>query len=296
MKVHALAGVWLAAFSLLPAAAVAASAESGRVLFQANCAACHGVPPDHRARHGANNPDFITLAFNAVSGMGQFIGRFTRSEIEDIAAFIGDTSLSENVLTVARSGNGSGSVQSGGSDIRCGGLCAAAFPLGKVVTLAAVPALGSQFSGWLGACSGTATCQLTMSAARTTTAVFTRNGVTIDHTDLWWAGESENGWGMTLTQRAASGQIFSVIYGYDEVGNNTWYVMPGGTWNADYTRLAGGVYRPRGSTLFNYRPDAFVAGAVVGEATLVFSDGNALVLELRIGNARVTKRLVRQPF
>ena len=51
---------------------------------------------------------------------------------------------------------------------------------GQSVTLTAAAATGSTFSGWSGeGCSGTGTCVVTMSAARTVTANFTLNTYTL---------------------------------------------------------------------------------------------------------------------
>lgn len=50
--------------------------------------------------------------------------------------------------------------------------CTASYPSGTAVVLTAAPASGSSFSGWSGACSGLATCQLTVTAARAVTAGF----------------------------------------------------------------------------------------------------------------------------
>ncbi|HEY0796835.1 MAG TPA: hypothetical protein VGD64_13770, partial [Acidisarcina sp.] len=47
---------------------------------------------------------------------------------------------------------------------------------GTPVTLSATAATGSTFAGWSGACTGTASCQVTMSAAKSVTATFTANG------------------------------------------------------------------------------------------------------------------------
>ena len=77
-------------------------------------------------------------------------------------------------LTVAKAGTGSGSVTSNPAGISCGVTCGADFTNGASVTLTAVAAAGSSFSGWTGACSGSAaTCTVTMSAARSVTATFT---------------------------------------------------------------------------------------------------------------------------
>ena len=47
------------------------------------------------------------------------------------------------------------------------------YSAGRVVSLTATPASGSQFGGWSGACSGTGACSVTMDAAKSVTATFT---------------------------------------------------------------------------------------------------------------------------
>jgi uncharacterized repeat protein (TIGR01451 family) len=74
---------------------------------------------------------------------------------------------------------GSGSVTSSPSGIACPTACAADFATGTVVALTATPASGSTFSGWSGACTGTTSCSVTLSADRTVTATFT--GSTAGH-------------------------------------------------------------------------------------------------------------------
>ena len=78
-------------------------------------------------------------------------------------------------LKVTKSGTGTGTVTSSPAGIACGSGsgCEAEFEAGKVVTLSGVSDSGSEFSGWSGAgCSGTASCVVTMSAAREVTAKF----------------------------------------------------------------------------------------------------------------------------
>jgi len=74
------------------------------------------------------------------------------------------------VLSVALTGSGTVTAMPAG--INCGTTCTAPYASESTVTLTAVPASGSQFSGWGGACSGTANCTVTMSAARAVTAGF----------------------------------------------------------------------------------------------------------------------------
>ena len=75
-------------------------------------------------------------------------------------------------LSVAKSGAGSGTVSSNIAGISCGAACAHSYGVGTSVTLTATPATGSSLSGWSGACSGTGTCTVSMTQARSVTATF----------------------------------------------------------------------------------------------------------------------------
>jgi hypothetical protein len=77
------------------------------------------------------------------------------------------------VLTVSRTGSGTGAVTSSPTAIRCGSLCSGQFPAGSRVTLTAFADTGSTFAGWSGGgCSGTGTCTVTLTADQTVTATF----------------------------------------------------------------------------------------------------------------------------
>jgi uncharacterized repeat protein (TIGR01451 family) len=78
------------------------------------------------------------------------------------------------MLTVARSGAGSGSVSSDVGGIDCGSTCSASYATGSQVTLTATPATGSAFAGWSGgSCQGSgSTCLVTVSSDTTVTATF----------------------------------------------------------------------------------------------------------------------------
>ena len=75
-------------------------------------------------------------------------------------------------LAVSKSGTGAGIVTSSAGGITCGTSCAADFDAGTSLTLTAVAAAGSTFTGWSGACSGTGPCLVTIDAAKTATAAF----------------------------------------------------------------------------------------------------------------------------
>ena len=85
-------------------------------------------------------------------------------------------------LTVSKAGTGSGTVTSLPAGVNCGTTCSYAFTYNSIVTLTATPKPMSIFSGWSGACSGKATCTVTMSTAKAVTATFTFRPVKGDYT------------------------------------------------------------------------------------------------------------------
>ncbi|KQU73470.1 hypothetical protein ASE08_13435 [Rhizobacter sp. Root16D2] len=132
--------------------------------------------------------------------------------------------LNTYTLTVVK--QGSGSVASTGGSIACGSTCSASFNAGTAVTLTATPASGYTFSNWTGACTGTSsTCQLTMNAAGSATAVFTAVptvALTVTTTGSGSVGASPagtacgtgcssfaSGTSVTLTATPASGYTFT---------------------------------------------------------------------------------------
>jgi len=70
--------------------------------------------------------------------------------------------------------SGSGMVTSTPSGISCGSTCSSSFDSGASVTLNETPASGWSFTSWSGACSGSGSCQVTMTAARSVSATFTQ--------------------------------------------------------------------------------------------------------------------------
>ncbi len=83
-------------------------------------------------------------------------------------------------LSVGKTGSGHGQVTSSPAGIACGATCSYSFAAGTLVTLTATPASDSTFTGWSGACTGTATtCEVPMTAAKSVTATFTASTYTL---------------------------------------------------------------------------------------------------------------------
>lgn len=118
-----------------------------------------------------NGSTFTGWSGAGCSGTGTCTVSMTQAR-SVIATFTGGTPATYS-LTVTKSGAGSGTVTSSPAGISCGATCSATFTTGTVVTLSATAATGYAFAGWSGeSCSGTGTCQVTMSAARSVTANF----------------------------------------------------------------------------------------------------------------------------
>ena len=116
----------------------------------------------------------------------------------------------------------------------------------------------------------------------------------LDYTDMWWAGASENGWGMSVMQH---GPIqFNVIFAYDNAGKSLWYVMPGGSFNAAGTVFTGPLYLPTSSPFSAYDKSKFVIGPPVGSATITYTSSTTATLSYTINGTSATKQIQRQIF
>jgi hypothetical protein len=81
--------------------------------------------------------------------------------------------LSRLPLTVEKTGAGVGTVTSLPGGINCGATCSHEYAEGKTVKLTATPNAKSEFVGWTGGgCSGTGSCEVTLSKATTVKAAF----------------------------------------------------------------------------------------------------------------------------
>jgi len=89
------------------------------------------------------------------------------------------------VVNVTLIGNGTGTVTSSPTGIRCGADCSESFPTGTRVTLTATSAAGSVFIGWGGACSATLICTLAVASAADVAATFTSLGAGSAGSNEW---------------------------------------------------------------------------------------------------------------
>lgn len=106
-----------------------------------------------------------TAAARVVAALGCIAacGRETPSTTPSIAP-------GQVVLTLSTQGEGA--IQGLASD--CRGSCTEKMAIGEHLLLRAVPDRGATFAGWIGACSGAITCDLTLESDLAVTAVFVR--------------------------------------------------------------------------------------------------------------------------
>ncbi|MDR2032676.1 MAG: InlB B-repeat-containing protein [Azoarcus sp.] len=156
------------------------------------------------------------------SGGKDYYGRFDLAYKDKLHEYLNPAAQSVR-LDVARVGSGTVS----GQGIDCGTDCSESYASGSKVTLTAAPASGYTFSGWSGACSGSAaTCTVTLTANASVTATFlqtqaVRRTLTVQRvgngtvsgqgiscgTDC--SEQYASGSKVTLTAAPASGYIFS---------------------------------------------------------------------------------------
>ena len=114
--------------------------------------------------------------------------------------------------------------------------------------------------------------------------IFGAGSAPIDVGDMWWGGNEQNGWGISVTQHA--GNLFSAWYTYGPDGRTTWYVLPNGSWNG--TTYSGPFYSTTGSAWLGvaYDPNQ-LAVTETGTMSLTFNGS---------GNALMTYAFTRGPF
>jgi DNA-binding beta-propeller fold protein YncE len=131
----------------------------------------NGNPGSITVIDGATNSFATIIDPNASSPDGVAVDSATSmvyvaNVFSDNVTVISETAVPSNfTLSVLSAGNGSGTVTSNPAGINCGTSCAASFSPRTTVSLAASPASGSQFSGWSTNCTGTGSCNVTLTTS-----------------------------------------------------------------------------------------------------------------------------------
>ena len=128
------------------------------------------------------NSDPLTFGFKAATDNNYLNGAIDEVQIYDRAlsaaevtgiynaSSLGLCTVPKNTLSVTVAGNGA--VSSSPLGISCGITCSAVFTSGAQVTLTAMPASDSFFTGWSGGCTGTGSCTIVVGISNSVTATF----------------------------------------------------------------------------------------------------------------------------
>lgn len=103
----------------------------------------------------------------------------TMDQTQNVSA---NFALMQMSLAVGKTGTGTGgTITSLPAGIDCGPTCSGIYDWSTQVTLTAIPATGSVFKGWIGACTGTTTtCTVTMNQSQSVTAAFAPMQMTLN--------------------------------------------------------------------------------------------------------------------
>jgi hypothetical protein len=296
---------WQLLFFTLCATSITSFAQTGnpalgRTLFESNCSGCHAGAPnfDARVNRAANNVGVLNSAINNVNAM-QFLTFLSAEDKANIVAYIANP-------------NGSGPTQQAqtitfpilnsfvwnSAGLTLNATASSALPVSYAVQFGSCTITNNQLTAF-----GTGSC--TIAASQAGNASFSAapqvtRTVTIgvgDFSDMWWAGSTQNGWGMSVQQHGTT--QFNAIYVYDTEGKARWFVMPGGTWNSNFTTYSGLVYQPTSAPFNAYDKTQFRVPPAAGTVTLSYQANGTMNLTHNINGisgANAAKTMERQPF
>ncbi len=146
------------------------------------------------------------------------------------------------LLTVSKSGTGSGNVSADtGTILWSGATGTATFSLNTSVTLTAIAGSSCTFTGWSGACTGTGACTVTMNAAKSVTAMFDYTGTVTVHPVVIGHGTMDPGTDQQLVIGSRLNRVTFTIK--PDVG---YYVASVTGCNGQ----GGGIFKPGAQTKF----------------------------------------------
>lgn len=118
----------------------------------------------------------------------------------------------------------------------------------------------------------------------------------INYQDIWWAGDSESGWGVNIAQQ--NNTMFATWFIYGANSQPLWVVATAVRSGASGNMFTGNLLQTTG-TPFNVTPFVKLQASnvtQVGTATFVFSNARTGTLTYTVNGAQVVKEITRQPL
>jgi len=304
----------LGACTIALAAPLGAWAQSGnsvlgQVLYNNNCAVCHGTAPNivGGARLGANDPTRIANAIKGVVPQMAIYSFLTPTNIADIAAYIGvvlgvsppptpdtqaptvptgltATVVSSSVINLAWAPSTDNVGVTGYTYFANFTTLGTVSSAGTSVTGLAA---STTYSFTVAACDAAGNCSTQSAPVSATT--FAAAQPTIDYTGAWYHA-SESGWGLSVIRGPLSGLYGIIMYHYNQSANPTWYFMAGGSFNGNTYSAPITMYSgPFFGGPFN---SAQVTAPVVGSATINFTSATTATLSYTISGTTVSNKSI----
>ncbi len=281
----------------------------GQVLFNNNCAVCHGTAPNivGGARLGANNPTRISNAINGVVPQMAIYSFLTPTNIADIAVYIGvalgvspppspDTqapTVPTGLTATVVSSSAINLAWTPSTDNV--GVTGYTF-FANFTTLGTVSSAGTSVTGLaasttysftVAACDAAGNCSPQSAPVSATT--FAAAQPTVDYTGAWY-NASESGWGLSVVRGPISGLYGIIMYHYNQTSNPTWYFMAGGSFNGNVYSAPVTLYSgPFFGGPFN---PAQVTAPVVGSATINFTSATTAIITYTISGTTVNNKSI----
>ena len=113
--------------------------------------------------------------------------------------------------------------------------------------------------------------------------------------DLWWAGQAENGWGVNITHQGDI--LFATWFTYDSTGRGMWIVGPRIERVGGASSFSGPLYRVTGPA-FNANPwdPNQTETTQVGAGTFTFGTLNSATFTYTVDGVTQSKAITRQVF
>ena len=131
------------------------------------------------------------------------------------------------------------------------------------------------------------------------TASAQMTATTPNYSGMWWAGDAESGWGMTLAhhKNASGDQMFGALFIYGRDGRPLWFTVPGGTFSQNDRQFVGTAYLTTGPS---YRNDTFDEHQVVvtpaGSMSISFTDDTHALMTYTLSGVTVQKQIEKFDF
>ncbi len=117
------------------------------------------------------------------------------------------------------------------------------------------------------------------------------NGV--NYGDMWWGGNSQNGWGIAIDQSAST--LFAAWFTYASDRRPTWFIFQGNTWNG--SAVTGSIFRTSGTPMLGTVYNASSATvSTAGSGTMSFSAPAQGTFNYTIDGVAGSQAIVKQPY